>query len=91
MSTVQISLAFQIFQSFMIRMYNKFLRPKIISPRFQNTHKSIEFFVIYRIIQLSTSKFLTKICNRFTILYQNTTNSNPTSITFNLKSFSEIR
>jgi hypothetical protein len=68
MSTVQFSLTMNMFQRFMIRMYNKLFGPQIMLSYFEYAHKSIQFLIISRIIQNRSTQFLTKICNRFTIL-----------------------
>jgi hypothetical protein len=45
-------LTFQKFQSLMIRMYDEFFWPQIMLPNLKNMNKSIQFFIINRIIQL---------------------------------------
>src|SRR3954466_3786664 len=82
---MQIRLIFQIFQSFMIRMYDKFFWPQIMLPNLKNANKCIQFFFINRVVQSGTRKLLTEISYRSTFLHQDTTNSYTTSITFNFK------
>ena len=75
----------------MIRMYDEFFWPQIMLPNLKNMNKSIQFFIINRIIQLCTIQLFRKICNRPTLLHQNTANTKSTSITCNFKLFREIR
>src|SRR4051812_11741423 len=87
---MQIRLRFQIFQCFMIRMYDKFLWPQMMLPNLKNTNKCIQFFIINRVVQSSTRKLLTAISYRSTFLHQDTTNAYTTSITFNFKVLSKF-
>src|SRR4051812_26042188 len=77
---MQIRLRFQVFQSFMIRMYDKFFWPQIMLPNLKNSNKCIQFFIKNRVVQSSTSKLLTEKSNRSTFLHQHTTNAYTTSI-----------
>src|SRR3954447_20399774 len=70
---MQIRLRFQVLQSFMIRMYDKFFWPQIMLPNLKNTNKCIQFFIINRVVQSSTRKLLTEISYRSTFLHQDTT------------------
>ena len=61
MSLIKLALAFQIFKGLVITMFHKFLWKKIMLPILQSSNKSIKFFIISGVINMTPFEFLTKI------------------------------
>ena len=91
MSLFKLALAFQIFEGFMITMYHKLLWKKIMLPILQGSYKSIKFFIIGGVVDMTALEFLTKISYGVTILKENNPNAYIRSITFDFKCFSKVR
>jgi len=64
MPWVQLVLSIDVFEGMVIRMEDKGLRFKVMTPMCQGTNYGIELLVISAIITLRAIEFLTKINNR---------------------------
>ena len=91
MSLIKLALAFQIFKVFMITMYHKLLLKKIMLPILQGSYKSIKFFIIGGVVEITPIEFLTKISYGVALLKENSPNAYIRSITFYFKCFSKVR
>ena len=90
MSFVQFCLTSKVLKRFMIGMDDKFTRSEIMLPNMQDSHQSIQLFVIDGIIKLCTGNLITKICNGSLFLHYNTTYAITTSITMHFKCFLKV-
>jgi len=66
--STELLLRIKVSKGFMIRVKDKFLRQKIMSPMAQRLHYSVEFLVIGRVIQSSTYKLFTEEDNEVPFL-----------------------
>ena len=51
MSSIQLTLSFQVLQGLVVGMYDKFFRPKVMLPSLQCSHQCIKLFVICWVVQ----------------------------------------
>jgi len=75
MSLVKLALAFQIFKGFMITMYHKLLWKKVVLPILQGSNKSIKFFIIGGVVEMTPLEFLTKISYEVALLKEDSPNA----------------
>jgi len=72
-------------------MDHKFLSKKIMLPILQSSNKSIEFFIISGVIDMSPFEFLTKISYGVALLKEDCPNSYIGGITLYFKCLSKVR
>ena len=72
-------------------MDHKFLWKKIMLPILQSSNKSIKFFIISRVIDMTPFEFLTKISYGVSFLKENSPNAYIRGITFYFKCLSKVR
>jgi len=60
MPNSELLLRVEVLKGFVVRVKNKFLRQKILSPIVQILHYLIEFFIVGKVIQPSTAKLFTE-------------------------------
>ena len=75
MSFIELAFAFQIFKGFMITMYHKFLWKKVVLLILQGSNKSIKFFIIGGVVEMTPFDFLTKISYGVALLKEDIPNA----------------